>query len=187
MEEEIAASPNGSSYTLAMAKALIVIAQQRYQEKEFSGTRSGLESAGFEIVVASRDGGLCTSKSDVTQQADLKLSDVNVDDYDRVAFIGGPGAREYQQNDEAKRIAREATQKGKVLGAICIAPTILAVAGVLKGKKSTVWNEDGEQAGFIEGYGATYTGEDVTVDGRLVTGNGPEAADEFGKRLAAVA
>ena len=31
--------------------------------------------------------------------------------------------------------------------------------------------------------GANYTGEQVTRDGNIITGNGPEAAKNFGKAL----
>jgi putative intracellular protease/amidase len=37
---------------------------------------------------------------------------------------------------------------------------------------------------FFEQKGATYTGEDVTVDGLIITANGPKAAEEFGKKFA---
>lgn len=72
------------------------------------------------------------------------------------------------------------------LGAICIAPTILAKAHVLEGRRATVWNVDEKQSQLLEKYGAEYTGEAVTIDGNIVTGNGPKAAVEFGKALAAL-
>jgi protease I len=74
-----------------------------------------------------------------------------------------------------------------VLGAICIAPTILAKAGVLKGKQATVWDAKGEQIAILKAAGARYTGNEVTVDALLVTGNGPNAAEEFGRTFATLA
>ncbi|MEK7136703.1 MAG: DJ-1/PfpI family protein, partial [Patescibacteria group bacterium] len=81
-----------------------------------------------------------------------------------------------------------------MLGAICIAPTILARAGVLRGKKATVWDPStgsGQVAlptpsQVLRECGAQYTGEAVTVDGKIVTANGPAAAEEFGRRLASI-
>lgn len=166
-----------------MPKALIVIAKQGFQDLELKGTRDGLVAGGFDIVLASTDSGPCTGKFGSTEMAQLALLDVDVKDYARIAFIGGPGAAPLADDPEAQRIARETVDAGIILGAICIAPTILAKADVLHGKRATVWNEDGEQGDVLAEHGATYTAEDVTVDGSIVTANGPKAAEKFGKTL----
>ena len=166
-----------------MKKALLIIAQKNYQDRELDGTRKGLQEANFDVVIASVKAGACTGKFGGTEQASIALKDVDVADYDRVAFIGGPGAGTLWQDKEAQRIARETAEAGKPLGAICIAPKVLVAAGVLDGKKATVWNDDGDQAGFLALHNVEYTGEDVTVDGLVVTANGPKAAVEFGRTL----
>jgi protease I len=167
-----------------MSTALLLIAPIGYQDVELKGTRDGLVAAGFEVEIGSTEVGACTGKFGGAEQATVAFRDVDVSRYDRLAFIGGPGAGELWKNEDAKRIARDAASNGMAYGAICIAPKILAEAGVLKGKKATVWNDDGAQESFLRERGADYTGEQVTIDGRLITGNGPEAAVEFGKTLA---
>lgn len=167
-----------------MPSALLIIAKQGFQDQEYVGTRKGLEDASYGITVASTEAGECAGKFGGKVHATVSLKDVEVNDFDKIAFIGGPGAAALADNEDAKRIARDAIAKGKILGAICIAPTILARAGVLKGKRATVWDSGGEQAALLEKEGAMYTGEDVTVDGKIVTGNGPEAAEKFGRVLA---
>lgn len=168
-----------------MRSCLLVIAKEGYQDKELEGTRRGLEEGGFSLMLASTEIGPCTGKFGGTEEATIALRDVDVSAYDRIAFIGGPGAKALREDEDALRVAREACAKGMIVGAICIAPTILAAAGALKGKRATVWNEDGEQSGYIEGHGASYTGQPVTVDGTIVTGDGPASAEAFGKALAA--
>ncbi len=167
-----------------MKKALLIIAKAGFQDVELSGTRDGLVDAGFDVVLASTEAGQCVGKFGGEEEATVALKDVNVKDYDRIGFIGGPGAANLWQNAEAKRIAQDTVKAKKPLGAICIAPKILAAAEILAGKKATVWNEDGDQAGFLALHDVEYTGEAVTVDGLIVTGNGPGAAVEFGRRLA---
>ena len=185
-----------------MKNVLIIIAPQGYQDQEYAGTRSGLENAGYAITVASTKKGTCTGKFGGSEEATLAFGDIDVSQFAKVAFIGGPGAAPLAQNEDAKRIARETVAQGKILGAICIAPTILARAGVLKGKRVTVWdpstpqpirrNELGRSGQAVEPSpsqilqeeGAIYTGEDVTVDGKIVTANGPAAAEKFGRVLA---
>jgi len=75
-----------------------------------------------------------------TVKPDILIKDVNVKTFDAVVFVGGPGAEEYFHNPVALKIAQEAYKEGKVVGAICIAPRILAEAGILKGKKATVFH-----------------------------------------------
>ena len=169
-----------------MPKALLIIAQQGFQDVEYAGTRKGLEAAGLAIVVASKERGPCTGKFGGTVTADIAMRDVKVGDYDRIGFIGGPGAAALASDGDALNIAVETYRSEIPLGAICIAPTILAKAEVLEGKRATVWNEDGKQAAVLEEYDAEFTDENVTVDGLVVTANGPEAAEEFGKALAAL-
>lgn len=166
-------------------KALIVIAQQDYQDREYERTRTELERGGLEVTVAAGEGGTCTGKFGGSVQNALPLRQVKVADFDCIAFIGGPGAEAYVSNAEALRIAHEAAAAEMPLGAICIAPLILAKARVLEGRKATVWDDGrGTQAAILERAGATVTGDSVTRDGLIVTGNGPEASEEFGRTLA---
>ena len=174
---------NRKSY---MKLALVIIAPAGFQDHELKGTRDGLMTGGFEVVLGSTIVGECTGKLGGKEVAEVALADVNIADYDRVAFIGGPGAHALWDDADALRIAREAVEAEKPLGAICIAPGILAKAGVLKGKRATIWNEDGGQRVVMQEAGATFTDESVTRDGLIVTANGPAAAGEFGRAFAAV-
>lgn len=171
-----------------MKKALLVIAQEGYQDVELAGTQDALLAAGFEVTLASKEEGPCTGKFGGAEEALLAMRDVDPLAYDVIAFIGGPGARALADDKEAIILAQSRADTGKVLGAICIAPTVLASAGVLEGKRATVWNgEEGAEKVMLEEGGATYTGEPVTVDGLIITANGPDAAREFGEKLAMLA
>jgi protease I len=166
-----------------MTKALFIIAQNGFQDHEYSAPKKILEEAGVEVITASREKGRCRGKFGLETEATVSLEEVNVDEYDAIVFVGGPGAIAYQHDVQAHLTAQEAINRKKVLAAICIAPTILAYAGVLEGKKATVWNGDGQQKEILEKNGAIFTGESVTVDGRIITANGPPAAEEFGRKI----
>ena len=116
-----------------------------------------------------------------TAEAVILLNAVLVDDYDAVIFIGGSGAKEYFNDKDAWNIAKQAAEKKKVLGAICIAPTILANAGVLKGVSATSFPSEENQ---LRRAGAKYKGTDVERDGLIITGSGPQAAVQFGQMIA---
>ena len=159
----------------------MIIAPENFRDEELLHTREELERTGTKVTLASTKTaakGLLGAR--VTP--DIKLDQVSLDDYDAVVFVGGPGASIYFDDKRALSISSEALGKGKKICAICIAPTILANAGVLKGKRATVW--DGEYVKKIESKGATYTGKPVEVDGNIITANGPGAAREFGRAIA---
>jgi protease I len=111
----------------------------------------------------------------------LKLDQIKVDDYDGIVFVGGSGSSTYFKDKRALSIAAEAFKKDKKTCAICIAPVILANAGVLKGKRATVF--PGEYVKELERGGAVYTAKSVEADGSVITGNGPGAAREFGRAI----
>ena len=101
--------------------------------------------------------------------------------YDAVIFVGGSGSSEYFASSTAHRIAADAARGGKVLAAICIAPSTLANAGLLQGRKATAYPS--EKANLIA-KGATFTGSAVEQDGRIITADGPGSARDFAEAIA---
>jgi len=162
---------------------LMVIATQDFRDEEFVEPKKILESAGVRVTVASKELGEAVGVlGKVRAMPDFTLEQVHATDYDAVIFVGGPGSREYWDDPAAHKIARQAHDAGKLVCAICIAPVTLANAGLLEGKRATVFH--GESARLKEA-GATYTGASVEQDGRIITANGPKAATEFGSAIRA--
>ena len=159
---------------------LMIIASKDFRDEELFHTREVLEQNGGKVTVASTTRETITGMLGKTAVADILLSEANQADYDAIVFVGGFGAQEYFNDSTAQSLARKAAKDGKVLGAICIAPSILANAGLLKGVKATVY--ESERDNLVRN-GAQYTGDKVTKDGDIVTANGPEAARAFGKAL----
>lgn len=169
-------------------RVLLIIAPQDFQPWEYSETRRVLEEAGYTAVVASTtlEEAVSMAPDQLKVQPDLTIGDVTVADYDAIIFIGGSGSPVYWDEPTAHRIAQEAVAQEKVLAAICLAPVTLAKAGVLDGKQATVFPSPDAIAMVQEGQ-ATCTGEESVVrDGLIITGNGPEAATEFGETIVAV-
>ena len=162
---------------------LFVVAPGDYRDEELDDSRQVLEAAGYSAVIASK--GVSTAKGMLggSVSVDLDVANVQVADYIAVVFIGGSGAEVYFDDATVQNIAKQAVEQGKVVGAICIAPSILANAGLLEGKQATAYSSE---ASSLSGHGATYTGKAVTTDGLIVTANGPEAAEAFGEALLAL-
>jgi protease I len=163
-----------------MAKVLMIIAPERFRDEEFFIPKEELEKGGHEITVASSKKGECPGSRGGFAHATVCIDDIKTDIFDAVVFVGGGGSRLLFENKDAIRIAREMNDQGKVVAAICLAPVILANAGILKGKKATV---AGTEAKTIESAGATYTGPGVTVDGKVITGNAPKSSKAFAQKI----
>lgn len=170
-------------------KILMVIAQDKFQDDEYAISRQLYDSLGAKVTVASKTKGTCTGLAKTKVESDLALKDVNVDDYDGVVFIGGPGAESLFKDEEAFAIARATKEQGKVLGAICLAPVILANAGVLQGVEATVWESSTyhESVKMLEKGGAIFAkGKSVKVSGNIITANGPDVSQSFAEKVAAL-
>lgn len=165
-------------------KVLLIVAQKGFQSKEYFDTREVLQGEGIHVVTTAPLREMAYSHMGDEVMPNLALSDVRVVDYDGVFAIGGPGALEYLDTNETARIFVEAHQtENYPYGAICIAPRILAKAGVLKNVRATGWNGDGEIQDVFGTYGVILAEEPVVVDGVVVTANGPAAARDFGKKI----
>lgn len=164
-------------------KVLFIIANVGYQDHEYQKTKEILENSGIKVFTTAKNLGVAKGKFNSQTKIDLTLDEVNVNNYDAIIFIGGPGAYSYQKDESAHKLAKEAINKNKLLAAICIAPTILAYAGVLKNKNATVWNGDGKQEILFKELNINYTGDTVTIDGNIITANGPPTAEEFAKTI----
>ena len=161
-------------------KVLLIIASNKFRDEELFECRKVLDQAGAVTTVASSKVGTITGMLGGEAEVTLDIKKVKANDYDAVVFIGGTGASEYFNDPTAHKIAQETVATGKVLGAICIAPSTLANAGLLKGKKATCYIS--EKANLIA-KGANYTGKGVEVDGKIITADGPGSAKAFGQAI----
>lgn len=174
--------------TLQEKKVVMIIAFRDFRDVEYFVPKEILEKAGAKITTVSTKIGTAIGADGGDTEVNFLLENLNLADFDAIVFIGGPGCLQYLDNENSYRIARETIEQNKVLGSICISPVILAKAGVLEGKKATVWSspmDRGPVRTLKEG-GAIYQEELVVVDGKLVTAVGPEAAEEFGEKLVKV-
>jgi protease I len=165
-----------------MATILMIIPPERFRDEELFQTSEELASGGYTIVIASTRKGICPGSRGGQAQAEITLGEVRPEEYAAVVYVGGGGSKLLFHNPLAQEIAREFSQNGKVVAAICLAPVILAKAGLLHGKRATV---AGTEAKTIEDQGAVYTGPGVTVDGNIITANAPKASRLFGKSIVA--
>jgi len=160
-------------------KVVMIVAKEGFRDEELFEPKEVLEQAGIKVSIASSAHN-AKGKLGGQTKADLMVDSLNIDDFDAVIFVGGPGSKEYFKNPTAHKIANETIAKGKILASICSAGQTLAYAGVLKGKKATVFPGDAE---VLKNLGVNYTGKPVEQDGNIITADGPGSAKAFGEAL----
>ena len=159
-------------------KILMIIASQNFRDEELFKPRELFIKEGMEVILASSSLEISRGMLGGTARPDILIGEVKVEEFEAIIFVGGIGASEYWNNPIAHKIAKEAVSLNKLICAICIAPVTLANAGILEGKKATVFPSEINR---LKAKGAIYTKKDVEVDGNIITGKGPQAAKEFGE------
>ncbi len=162
-------------------KVVFVIAKSNFRDEELFHTKEEIEAKGIETVIASIEKGECLGKMGGKITAEFSLEEIDSEEFDAIIFVGGVGAETFFNNETALSLAKSFFVEGKVVAAICIAPSILANAGLLKGKKVTSFPS--EESNLKE-KGAIYSGKPVEVDGKIITANGPGSARVFGQKIA---
>lgn len=167
---------------------IFVIAFRDFRDPEYFIPKQILEEGGVEVKTASDKKGLAIGAEGGEAEIDFLVSEVAAEEFDGVIFVGGPGCLDHLDNDESYELARETVQKEKLLASICISPVILAKAGVLEGKKATVWSSEMNKQGVkkIKEQGAEYLDEPVVEDEGIITACGPSAAKRFGELVLSV-
>lgn len=163
-----------------MARVLMVVGSRNFRDEEYFEPRRVFEAAGMEVVTASSREGPVRGALGGWVRSDRLLAAARAADHGAVVFVGGDGAREYVDSKTAWRLAREALGQGKVLGAICMAPLILARAGLLRERRVTAWPGVRDE---VARAGAVVVDDPVVVDERLVTADGPQSARRFAEAI----
>lgn len=140
-----------------MMRVLTILAPG-FEDLEALGTVALLRRAGMTVDLCSVENkDHVSGKYQITVQADVKLKDVSVDDYDLLLIPGGmPGVDNLYVNEQVRQLVQDFANKDKDFAAICAAPSILGRMGLLKDVTYTCF------PGFEEyGKAGKYTGESV--------------------------
>jgi protease I len=162
-------------------KVLIVLAPEKFRDEEFTVPAAMVQKAGIGYDIASTRRGSCSGMLGAKTHATLSFEDVDPGFYDGILIVGGSGAQSCLWEDKVLgEMVKHFHASFKVVAAICLAPVVLARAGILKGKKATFFNSPVSFEEMKAG-GAVLVDKAVVSDSRIITANGPEAAKEFGE------
>lgn len=124
---------------------------------------------------------LITGAHGIPIQAETVYRCADIADSECIILPGGmPGAKTLASFEALKRNIVAHMGHGRLVAAICAAPMVLGLSGVLNGRHVTCY------PGF-EGYltGAIHEERQVVEDGNIITANGPGAATAFAFAIAA--
>lgn len=161
-----------------MSKRVLCLLVNGFEEIETIAPVDLLRRAGATVVLASVTGEKSVAgRCQVTVQADAALADVMNQEFDLLLIPGGPGVKALRADGRAAQLARSYAQAGKPVAAICAAPTVLADAGLLAGRRFTAhFSVHGELPQAL-------ANERVVEDSNLITSRGAGTAVEFGLAL----
>ncbi|MGB9824065.1 MAG: DJ-1/PfpI family protein [Candidatus Hydrothermia bacterium] len=162
-------------------KILMIIAHENFRDEELLTPKEIFEKHGFKVTVASTDTSPARGMLGAKVKPDAIVYDEDFSKYDALVLVGGMGSTVYWNDSKLhEKLVKYAENENKILAAICLAPGTLSKAGLLKGKKATIWKSAADE---ITKGGGTYTGKSVEKDGRIITGNGPDAAKAFAEEI----
>lgn len=162
-------------------KVVMIIAPQNFRDEELLEPKEILTGKGATVTVAGASLEMAKGMLGAEVKPDILASEIKPEDWDAIILVGGTGASHYFNDSSVHSMLNEAVKKNKIVGAICIAPVTLANAGILSGKKATVYSSEVQT---LKDKGAECTGKDVERDGNVITASGPQAATEFGDAIA---
>lgn len=164
-------------------KVYMVIAQKDFRDEELLVPKKILETAGFQVIVASPKAGTCKGMLGVEVVADIKISDINIDSETKaLVIIGGSNSPSLIDVDALGEKLDLAKNKEIIIAAICLAPMVVASFDIINGMNATVYPTK-ESLKMLKDHNVLYIPEDVVVEDWLLTANGPSSATAFGEAL----
>lgn len=161
-------------------KKIVVFLAEGLEEIEGLTVVDLLRRAGVDVKTVSLSGEKeVTGGHRITVKADACFEEVDFDGTDGVVLPGGmPGTTHLMEHEGVNRVIRTFAEQGKLVAAICAAPTVLGKAGLLQGKRAVCY--PGMEEGLI---GASVCQEEVAWDGNLITSRGVGTAIPFALTL----
>ncbi|MBF0137567.1 MAG: DJ-1/PfpI family protein [Magnetococcus sp. DMHC-1] len=162
-------------------KRVLVPLAQGCEELEAVTLIDLFRRAGIEVVSAGLDDQPVKASRGVVLIPDATLDQVIGQEFDLIVLPGGlPGTERLNKDPRIKSLLQKMAAAGKYVAAICAAPSVLANAGVLQGRKATSY------PGILEKMSlptVTILDTPVVTDDRIITSRGPGTALLFGLDL----
>lgn len=160
---------------------ILVMSTHGFEQSELEHPVKSLRSHGATVTVASPDGekirGWDNGDWGNTVEADAKIEDVSVEDFDALVLPGGQINPDIlRTKPEAVRLVRDFFDAGKPIAAICHGPWMLVEADVLRGREATSYDSIKTD---LKNAGAHWKDAEVVVDQAIITSRSPADLEAF--------
>lgn len=158
---------------------VVIILGTGFEEIETVAPCDILRRGGAEVRLAGIGALEITGSNGITLKADCLVDEIRAEDVELLMLPGGlGGVRSILESETAMKLITEVHSRGKLVSAICAAPTILAKLGITDGKNATCYPGMEEQMGS-----ARMTAVGAVADGTVCTGRAAGSAMDFGYLL----
>jgi 4-methyl-5(b-hydroxyethyl)-thiazole monophosphate biosynthesis len=136
-----------------------------------------LRRADIEVDMVGVIGSVIEGAHGIRVMVDKTLNQISEDDYGSIVLPGGsPGYQNLGRSSKLMEMVKKFNKQGKLICAICGAPTILAKQGLLDDKKATVYPGYEKMLSYPRG-------DKVVMDENIITSQGPGTAIEFSLKI----
>ncbi len=160
---------------------ILIMATDGYEQSELDVPLQRLRAAGATVHIAAPKAGDIKGwdKTDwgSSVTADMKIDDVDADDFDALVLPGGQiNPDVLRMNEKAVELVLDFLDSEKIVAAICHAPWLLVEADAVEGRTLTSWPSVKTD---IENAGGDWVDEEVVVDDNIITSRSPKDLDAF--------
>ncbi|MCF7688795.1 MAG: DJ-1/PfpI family protein [Cephaloticoccus sp.] len=154
---------------------VLAILAEGFEEIEAITPIDLLRRAGVEVTIAALAEGIhVTGRCGLTMHATTTLAAVPFTTYDCLFLPGGPGVKHLRASERVRELVRTHFDAGRLLAAICAAPTVLHDAGLLEGRRFTAHFSVAEELPNL------LSEHRVVLDSTILTSRGAGTALDFG-------
>ena len=147
-----------------------------FEEVEAVSPADALRRAGVETAFVGVTGMTVTASHGLKVAADMALSEIDAASCEAIVVPGGlRGVQNIAASGQAMDAVRTAFEAGRLVGAICAGPTVLARLGILKGKRAVCYPGMEDQLTGAR----VVPGAAVVTDGKIVTSRSAGTAWDF--------
>jgi protease I len=160
----------------------IVIALDGYAPSELHPVIDAVAGAGYEFAIVSSEQGTADGRTE-TSDVTYTFSDFASEDLRGIVVIGG--SESLWENEDLHALIAGIHELDRVTAGICLNSVALAKAGVIGEGDTACWFNCDIADPEMEALGVVDSGQPVTVNGNIITGDGPSAAEEFATEVVA--
>lgn len=162
-------------------RVCMIIPHSGFRDEELFQVKDNLERSRVRVMIACSSVSAASGMFGSEITPDMLLDHVNPVDFDAIILVGGFGIDRYFKHPQLHRVVQEAYRMERIVAATSTAPAILALAGLLKGRKATTWvgPTNDKYLKILRLSGCKFTGENVEVDWPLITADDSNSMLEF--------